>query len=145
MVLKIPPPPQFTGPQWQSFNRWLLEVTSIFNSQGGIDPSQVTGLQTVIDQVETNTTNIATLTGGQAGQATQIATLNTEVLAINGEISTIGGEIVTLQGNPVVHSGTADPAGGFGNVRDWFANTAGAAGHRIFIKTAAGTWTAFPF
>jgi hypothetical protein len=145
MTIKIPPPPQFTGPQWQSFNRWLLELTSILNNTGGIDPSEVSGLSEVITQVGTNTADIATLDTTTGGQGTNIATLNSEVAAINSQISIIGGDITALQSNAVVHNGTSDPASGFGRVGDWFANTSGGAGHRIFVKTGVSAWTAFPF
>ncbi len=145
MALKIPPPPQFTGPEWQSFNRWLLEVTSILSNTGGINPDEVTGLPQLFTQVATNTTDITNLEGGQSGQAAEILALQGNIGTINGEIATINGQLTTLGARAQVYHGTADPAAGFGNVDDWFANTAGGAGHRIFVKTGAATWTAFPF
>jgi hypothetical protein len=145
MALKIPPPPQLTGPEWQSFNRWLLEVTSILTNQGGIDPSEVAGLPELIVQVGTNTTDITALESGQGGQAADILTLQGDTVILFDNIATINGQLTSLGARAQVYHGVADPAPGFGDVDDWFANTAGAAGHRIFVKTGAATWTAFPF
>jgi hypothetical protein len=145
MALKIPPPPLLTGSQWQAFNRWLLELQSILSNQGGIDPTEVTGLPAVITQVGTNTTDIAALEGTTGGQGTAIATLNSDVSTIQGEIATINGQITTLESNPVLHNGTGVPNPGLGNVDDWYGDVTGGVGARIFIKTAVSTWTAFPF
>lgn len=145
MALKIPPPPQFTGQQWQSFNRWLLEVTSVLSNTGGIDPAEVTGLPAVISQVGTNTTNIAELEGTTGGQGGAITALQSEISAIDGQITTINGQITTLSARGQVLNGVGAPNPGLGNVNDWYGNLTGAAGARIFIKTAVGTWTAFPF
>jgi hypothetical protein len=37
MALKFPPPPQLTGTQWQSLNRWLIEIQSILNADGTVN------------------------------------------------------------------------------------------------------------
>lgn len=74
-----------------------------------------------------------------------LSALSNQVNVITAEIVTINGQLTTLGARAQVLSGTADPGAGLGNVGDWFANTAGAAGHRIFVKTGAATWTAFPF
>ena len=37
MVAKFPPPPTLPQ-QFQQLNRWLIELQSILNSQGTIDP-----------------------------------------------------------------------------------------------------------
>ena len=146
MALKIPPPPYFAvEDKFPGFNRWLLEVTSILTNQGGIDPTEVTGLPAVITQVGVNTANIATLSGGQAGQATAITAFQGNVATINGEITTINGQITTLESNPVLHSGVGAPNAGLGSVNDWYGNVGGAVGARIYIKTAPTVWTAFPF
>lgn len=150
MVQKIPPPTFFTGapgqePDWQGFNRWLLEVTSILSNEGGINPDQVEGLPAVITQVGTNTTNIAALSLGQGGQGLAIVALQNHDVVLDNEIIAINGALTTLGARAQVLSGSADPAPGLGNINDWYANTAGAVGHRIFVKTAIGTWFAFPF
>lgn len=146
MALKIPPPPYLAvEDKFPGFNRWLLEVTSILTNQGGIDPSEVTGLSELFTQVGTNTTDITNLEAAQGGQAVDITTLQGDITTINGEITTINGQLTTLGARAQVYNANVDPSAGFGNVGDWYANYAGAAGHRIFIKTAVGTWTAFPF
>jgi hypothetical protein len=138
MALKIPPPPLLTGPQWQAFNRWLLELQSILSNTGGIDPTEVTGLPAVITQVATNTTAIATLGSGQSGQGAQIATLDSDVTALQGEIAAINGQITTLEANGVLRSGSGVPAAGLGNVLDWYGDI---TNHHIYVKTAVATWT----
>lgn len=145
MVQKIPPPPFFSGPEWQAFNRWLIELTSILSNEGGIDPNQVTGLPALFIEVTGNTSDIAALQTAQGGQATQIAAIQTHLTTIDNEITTINGQITALGARGEILNGVVDPAAGLGKVNDWYANTAGAAGHRIFVKTGVATWTAFPF
>jgi hypothetical protein len=137
MVQKIPPPPLIASRD-QTLNRWLLELTALLNSQGGIDPSNVAGLTALAIQVSTNAANIVFVNG-------DITLIKAVITTINGEITTINGEITALQANPVVHNGTGAPAGGLGNVHDWYGDVAGAVGARIWIKTGVATWTAFPF
>lgn len=141
MALKIPPPPPFSGPQWQQFNRWLLELQSILSNQGGIDPSEVSGLPQVITQVGTNTTDIATLETGQGGQGTAITTLQNEITAIDNEIATINGQLTTLEANAVVRNGAGVPNPGLGNNGDLFLNNTGGSGTRLYGKIA-GAWVA---
>ena len=153
MVLKIPPPPPIATRD-PALNRWLLEVTAIFNSQGGIDPGNVTGLVALTAQVATDTAAIAaettraeaaeallaplaspTFTGDLAAP-TAAAGTNTTQLATTAFVQTRGG---------ATHNGTGAPASGLGLVGDWYGDVAGAAGARVWIKTGVGTWTAFPF
>lgn len=145
MARKIPPPPMLTGPEWQMFNRWLLEIQSILSNEGGIDPAEVTGLPALFTAVGVNTGAIAALGGTVAGQGDDITGLQGDITTINGEIVTINGQITSLNARAQVLNGIIDPVAGLGNVNDWYANTAGAAGHRIFVKTGVVTWTAFPF
>lgn len=144
-MAKIPPPPQLTGPQWADFNRWLLELTNILDASGGIDPTQIPGYPALQSQVATNTSSIADLQTSTGGNSSAITTLQGEVNSLNTRMGNAESNITTLQARAQVYNGVVDPAAGFGNVGDWFANTAGAAGHRIFVKTGATTWTAFPF
>lgn len=139
MALKIPPPPPFAGPQWQQFNRWLLEMTSILSNQGGIDPSEVTGLSTVITQVGTNTTDITELESTQGGQGADITALQADITAINGEISTINGQITSLSARAQVLNGVGVPNAGLGNNGDLFLNNTGGSGTRLYGKIA-GAW-----
>lgn len=146
MALKIPPPPYFAVEKLlPGFNRWLLEMTSILSNQGGIDPSEVTGLPQVITQVGTNTTNITALEGQTGGQGSAIAALQNEITVIDSEIATINGQITSLSSRAQLFNGVGAPNPGLGNVNDWYGNLTGAAGARVFIKTAVATWTAFPF
>ena len=135
MALKIPPPPQLTGPEWQSFNRWCLELTSILSNQGGIDPTEVTGLPAIITQVGTNTTDIATLETGQGGQGTEITILQSNVATLGGEIATINGQVTSLENRNQVLHGTAAPVA-LSADGDWFADT--TAKH-IYVQVA-GAW-----
>jgi hypothetical protein len=134
MALKIPPPPPIASADPQ-FNRWLLELTSILSNQGGIDPSEVTGLPALITQVGTNTTDIATLETGQGGQGTEITILQNNVATLGGEIATIDGQITTLEGRNQVLHGTAAPVA-LSADGDWFADT--TAKH-IYVQVS-GAW-----
>ena len=144
MSQKIPPPPPIANMD-PTFNRWLLELTSILEAGGSIDPNSVAGLPQVIAQSAANAAAITVLQGEVGGNTGDITTLQGEVTTIDGEIITINGELTTLGARAQVLNGVVDPANGLGSVNDWYANTAGAAGHRIFVKTGAATWTAFPF
>lgn len=142
MALKIPPPPYFAVEKLlPGFNRWLLEMTSILSNQGGIDPSEVTGLSAVITQVGTNTTNITALEGTTGGQGTDIATLQGDITTINGEISTINGQITSLSARNQVLNGAGVPNAGLGNNGDLFLNNTGGSGTRLYGKIA-GAWVA---
>lgn len=145
MAQKIPPPPQFTGPEWQTFNRWLLELTSILSNQGGINPDEVTGLPDTIAQVATNTADLLAVEATQAGQAVDVALLQASDATNTAAIATINGQITSLGARAQVLNGVGAPAAGLGNVNDWYANIGGGVGARIYVKTAAATWTAFPF
>lgn len=145
MVQKIPPPPQLTGPEWQAFNRWLLEVTSVLTNEGGIDPAEVTGLPALFVTVAGQALSIAALALTQGSQGGDITTLQGQVAAINISIATINGQITTLGARGELLFGAGVPAGGLGKVNDWYGDTAGAVGARVFIKKAVGVWTAFPF
>ena len=144
MVQKIPPPPLLASRD-QALNRWLLELTALLNSTGGIDPGNVTGLPAAIAQVGVNTANIATLNGEVATNTANIAT-NTASIAVNtANIGTLNGEVTTLQANGVLLNGAGAPAAGLGKVGDWYGNLGGGVGARIYIKTGVATWSAFPF
>ena len=138
MALKIPPPPLLTGPQWQAFNRWLIELQSVLSNTGGIDPTQVVGLVALEAQVATNTTDIATIETELGGQGGSLAALTANVATNTASIATLFSDVTTLQSNPVVRNGVGGPAGGLGNINDWYADTANA---KIYVKTAVGTWT----
>ena len=95
-VLKFPPPPMLTG-ELQILNRWLIELQSILNSNGLIDPSSVQTLPTTIAQVAANTASIGVLNG----------------------------EVVILQARNQVLNGIIAPVVGQGVDGDWYADTVG--------------------
>ncbi len=144
-MAKVPPPPQLTGPEWQSFNRWLLELTQILNDQGDIDPGSVAGLPALVIQTAQNTADIAALEGTTGGQGTEILTLQGEVNQLQTDFITLNGQVTTLTARAQVFNGAGAPGAGLGVVGDWYANVGGAAGARIYIKTGAAVWTPFPF
>jgi trimeric autotransporter adhesin len=138
MVLKLPPPPQLPvsfGGFGQQLNRWLLEIQSILNSQGTIDPSQVDGLPALFMQVATNTTEIAANTAAIAVNTASIAT-NTAAIATNTA------NIATLTARNQILNGAGAPAVGLGNNGDLYINNTGAPGTYIYGKIA-GAWVAF--
>ena len=138
MSKKIPPPPFFTGPEWQGFNRWLLEVTSVLSNQGGINPDEVDGLPALFDQVATNTDDITALNNTVDNQNGQIGAVQADVTGLQNSVATINGQITTLSARAQVLNGITAPGTGLGNVSDWYADT--VAKH-VYVKTAVGTWT----
>lgn len=142
MTQKIPPPPPIASMD-PAFNRWLIELTSILSDNGGIDPGSVDGLQALQLQV--------------AGLISQVAAINLTIGSINGQIAIINGQvaaldtrmtaaeaaIVALQLRAQVFNGTGPPPGGLGADNDWYFNTSGGAGARLYIKLST-VWTAMP-
>ncbi len=145
MVQKIPPPPLMISPELQQLNRWLLEIQAILNNSGDVDPNAVQGLPEVIAQSAANAAAIVVLQGQVGGNTASIATINGQITAINAAITTINGQITTLSARGELLFGAGAPAAGLGKVNDWYGDTAGAVGARIWIKKAVGVWTAFPF
>jgi hypothetical protein len=138
MTLKIPPPPQLPvsfGGFGQRLNRWLLELQSILNTQGLIDPTSVDGLPALFTQVTTNTANIATNTAS-------IATNTIAITANTAAITTNTANIATLTARNQILNGAGDPAAGLGNNGDLYINDTGGPGTYIYGKIA-GAWVAF--
>ena len=135
-VLKFPPPPTLPV-ALQPLNRWLIELQSILNSSGLIDPSSVQSLPATIAQVAANTTSIGVLNGEVAANTASIVTLNGEVAANTASIVTLNGEVATLQARNQVLNGTIAPVAGQGVNGDWYADTAGL---HIYVKVT-GAWT----
>ena len=155
-VLKFPPPPTLPV-ALQPLNRWLIELQSILNSSGLIDPSSVQSLPATIAQVATNTTSIGVLNGEVAATIVQVATNTTSIGVLNGEVAastasivtlngevaantasivTLNGEVATLQARNQVLNGTIAPVAGQGVNGDWYADTGGL---HIYVKVA-GAW-----
>lgn len=136
MAQRIPPPPPIAGQQ--QFNRWLLELTSIFNDQGTIDPDQIAELPATIVQVGDNTTSITTLFAQLAITNAHVAT-NTAAIAANAAaIAALAVRVTALEARNQVRNGVAAPGAGTGSVGDWYADT--VAKH-IYVKTAPAVWT----
>jgi len=145
MTLKIPPPPFITGNEWQGFNRWLIELTSILADTGGIDPASVAGFEQALVQIAANTVAILALEGSSGSQEIEIAVLQSQVAALTLALAAVNSSITTLSARAQVFQGSGAPGAGLGNTNDWYANVGGAAGSRIYIKTAPAVWTPFPF
>ena len=141
-VLKFPPPPTLPV-ALQPLNRWLIELQSILNSSGLIDPSSVQSLPATIAQVVANTASIGdhrrigVLNGEVAANTASIVTLNGEVAANTASIVTLNGEVATLQARNQVLNGTVAPVAGQGVNGDWYADTVGL---HIYVKVA-GAWS----
>lgn len=140
---KVPPPPPVANLD-PVLNRWFLELTSFIDANGTIDPGNVGGLPQLQVNVANLITEVAVLTPQVAGLSTTVTALSATVAALSTTVGTLNTAVTALQARAQVFNGTADPAAGLGNNGDWFANTSGGAGHRIFVKVA-GTWLAFPF
>lgn len=137
MAQKIPPPPPIAN-QDPTFNRWLIELTSILNDNGDLNPDNIPGLATLSAEV-------TALGATVASQTSQLTTLNNQVAFLIASVVGLSSSVTTLEARSQVFNGSGDPSGGLGNVGDWYANTSGGAGHRIFIKTSVSAWFAFPF
>jgi hypothetical protein len=138
MVLKLPPPPQLPtafGGFGQQLNRWLLEIQSILNSEGTIDPDQIAGLPALFTQVATNTAHIATNTANIATNTADIAA-NTAAIAANTA------SIAALAARNQILNGAGAPGAGVGNNGDLYINNTGAPATYLYGKIA-GAWVAF--
>ena len=132
MVAKFPPPPTLPQ-QFQQLNRWLIELQSILNSQGTIDPSSVDGLPALFTQVAGLATQVAAL-------AAEVVTLTAEVATNTTNIATNTANIATLTARNQILNGTGVPAAGLGNNDDMYIDNAGSTpGALLYIKIA-GTW-----
>ena len=152
MTQKIPPPPSFATTNIDdfvrslpSFNRWLLEVTSILAASGGIDPTTIDGYPELQNQVALNTAAISALQSSSGSQTFAIALLQAQVGTLTSGLAAANANITALSARGELLFGTGAPAAGLGKVNDWYGDTAGAAGARVWIKKAVGVWTAFPF
>jgi hypothetical protein len=133
MVLKVPPPPTLPQ-QFQQLNRWLIELQSILNSQGTVDPSNVDGLPALAAQVATNTAGIAANTANIAANTAGIA-------ANTANIATNTANIATLTARNQILNGSGAPSAGLGNNDDLYINNTGSGGTRLYAKIA-GSWVA---
>src|SRR3954467_6892334 len=103
MPQKLPPPPSFTSTNMEdflrslpSFNRWLLELTSVLANNGGIDPNAIDGYQALVDQVAADALAITALQASSGGQAAAIAGLQAQVGVLTLGLATANASITTL-------------------------------------------------
>ena len=141
MTLKVPPPPSLPQ-QFQQLNRWLIELQSILNSQGTIDPSSVLGLPALFTQVAALATQVAVLASEVAANTAAIAVNTSDIVTNTANIASNSAAIAALQLNAVVRNGAGVPAGGLGNDGDLYINNTGSVGSFLYGKIT-GAWTAF--
>ncbi len=132
MVAKFPPPPTLPQ-QFQQLNRWLIELQSILNSQGLIEPDQVDGLPALFTQVAALATQVAAL-------AAQVATNTANIATNTANIATNTANIATLAARNQILNGTGAPGAGLGNNDDMYIDNGGSTpGDLLYIKIA-GAW-----
>lgn len=151
MVKKVPPPPPLAIND-PTFNRWLLELTSILNDAGGIDGTSIDGFDQLQADVDANTAaitqtnlNVSSLAGQVSGGSGDITALALRVTALEIVAVDLTTRVGALEARGEVLFGVGAPAAGLGKVKDWYGNVGGAVGARVYIKTAPGIWNAFPF
>jgi hypothetical protein len=145
MALKLPPPPQLPvsfGGFGQQLNRWLLEIQSILNSQGLIDPDEVQGLPALFTQVATLASEVATLTTQVATLTTQVATNTANIATNTVDIAINTADIVALTARNQILNGSGAPGVGLGSNGDLYINDTGGVGSYLYGKIA-GAWVAF--
>lgn len=145
MPVKKIPPPIGIAEKDQILNRWLVELTNILNAGGTIDPNDVDGLPALILQVAVLAVQVFSLSGQVSTNTGDITTLQGQVATNTAGIAANTLAIAALAARNQVYNGTGAPAGALGVVGDWYGDVAGIIGSRIWIKTGAATWTAFPF
>lgn len=141
MTLKIPPPPFLTG-QLQQLNRWLLEIQTILNNSGGIDPGTIPGLPALFLQVAALAVTVAAQTAAIAANTASIATNTADIVTLNGEVATLQGQVTALLARNQILNGAGVPAAGLGNNGDLYINNTGGAGTNLYGKRG-GAWVAF--
>lgn len=145
MAQKIPPPPTLSR-EYQQLNRWLLEIQSILNDGGGINPDQIPGLPALFLQVTANTASIAANTANIAANTAAIAA-NTAAIATNtANITAANINIGLLAARNQVRNGVGVPGGGLGNNGDLYINNNGPAvggpDNNLYAKIG-GAWFVF--
>lgn len=145
MPLKLPPPPQlpvsFGNNFGQQLNRWLLEIQSILNSQGLIDPAEVDGLPALFTQVAALAVEVATLVAEVATLTTEVAA-NTAAITVNtADIAINTANIATLTARSQTYNGGGAPPATLGNPGDLYINDIGGAGTHLYANIG-GTWFA---
>lgn len=140
MVAKFPPPPTLPQ-QFQQLNRWLIELQSILNSQGTIDPDQVAGLPALFTQVAALATQVAALAAEVTTNTANIATNTANIATNSANIATNTASIVTLTARNQILNGNGAP-GVIGTAGDLYINNTGSAGSYLY-GNIAGTWIAF--
>lgn len=145
MPLKFPPPPQLPvafGGFGQRLNRWLIEIQSLLNSQGTLDPSNVDGLPAIYTEVAMLIAEVATLIAEVATLTTEVAANTANIATNTANIATNTAAIAVLQANAIIRNGSGAPSNALGNNGDLYINNTGSVGTNLYAKIA-GAWSAF--
>lgn len=135
MALKKFPPPPPLSQEYQQLNRWLIEIQSILNSSGSIDPGSVSGLTALTAQV-------AALALQVAANAAAIAAANINIAANAAAIAALTLRVAALEARNQILNGAGVPAGALGNNGDLYINNTGGAGTNLYAKRG-GAWASF--
>jgi hypothetical protein len=147
MTIKFPPPPQLPisfGGFGQRLNRWLIEIQSILDSQGLIDPSNVNGLPALFTQVATLAGEVATLTAEVATNTADIVTNTANIATLTAEVAANSAAITALQARNQILNGAGVPISALGNNGDMYINNTGGgigANNNLYAKIG-GAWSA---
>lgn len=144
MSLTKPPPPPPIAASDPTLNRWFLAVTAFLKNDGTIDPASINGYPVLQANVAALDASVAVLEGQVAPLPGQITALQGRATALEARATALEARATALEARAQVLNGTIDPVVGLGSNGDWYANTSGGVGHRIFVKVA-GAWVAFPF
>lgn len=130
-------------------NRWLIEIQSILNSGGIIEPVNVDGLLAAYAQIAANLHSINVLNAEVATNTADIATLQGDVTTLQGQIATNTAniavntaDIVTLTARNQILNGAGAPGALLGNNGDLYINNTGGAGTFLYGKIG-GVWQVF--
>lgn len=141
MTQKIPPPPPLAV-ELQALNRWLLEIQSILNASGDIDPGSVAGLPALVTQVAALAVTVTALQVQTNANTNNIATNTSNITANTNSITALALRVTALEARNQVLNGAGVPAVGLGNNGDLYINNTGGAGTNLYAKRG-GAWVAF--
>lgn len=157
-IFKFPPPPFLSGSQQagtqqgpggltpddlQRLNRWLIEIQSILNSAGLIDPAQVVGLPELFAQVSLNTAHLVVLDSEVAQNTTDIAANVVAIAAVVASVAALDVRVTAVEARNQIRNGAGVPGAGLGNNGDMYINNSAGPGSYLYAKIS-GVWTLMP-